>query len=178
MKLLYGEYDGGGLTALAFAAEHVVSAGREGGCVLWRVTASGQLQHVAALQDGSEASSPVVSSLVLTSAADAAVGGGDSDSDVDSDSDRDSGGGSDGGGGVEPAALTVWAGCVDGSVRRWEVGDGTWTQRGTHVRRDPLRAATPRAGGCSPACCSLQPSAARLSHVECHYPRCARRVRF
>ena len=29
------DYDGGGLTAIAFTAEHVVSAGREGGCVLW-----------------------------------------------------------------------------------------------------------------------------------------------
>ena len=38
-KLLHGDHDGGGLTALAFAAEHVVSAGREGGCVLWRAGA-------------------------------------------------------------------------------------------------------------------------------------------
>ena len=35
MRLLHGDYDGGGLTAIAFSAEHVVSAGREGGCVLW-----------------------------------------------------------------------------------------------------------------------------------------------
>ena len=35
MRLLHGDYDGGGLTAIAFTAEHVVSAGREGGCVLW-----------------------------------------------------------------------------------------------------------------------------------------------
>ena len=39
MKLLHGDYDGGGLTALAFDADHVVSAGREGGCVLWRASA-------------------------------------------------------------------------------------------------------------------------------------------
>ena len=39
MKLLHGDYDGGGLTALAFDADQVVSAGREGGCVLWRASA-------------------------------------------------------------------------------------------------------------------------------------------
>ena len=38
-----------------------------------------------------------------------------------------SGGGGEGGG---EGGLTVWAGCLDGSVRRWDVNDGTWTQRG------------------------------------------------
>ena len=44
------------------------------------------------------------------------------------------GGGAGGrGGGGEGGAeggLTVWAGCLDGSVRRWDVNGGTWTQRG------------------------------------------------
>ena len=46
MKLLHGEFDGGGLTALAFESEHVVSAGREGGCILWRVGSEDELQQV------------------------------------------------------------------------------------------------------------------------------------
>ena len=127
MKLLHGDYDGGGLTALAFTAEHVVSAGREGGCVLWRIRSDGQLVQVAALRDGGEEQPPVVSSLVLvlTHAADGSDGGGD----------VGGGGGGGGGEGAAEGCLTVWAGCLDGSVRRWDVSDGTWTQRaaGTDV---------------------------------------------
>lgn len=36
MRLLHGEYDGGGLLAIAFSGGRVASAGREGGAQLWR----------------------------------------------------------------------------------------------------------------------------------------------
>ena len=33
---LHGEFDGGGLTAVAIRGQDIFSAGREGGCIWWR----------------------------------------------------------------------------------------------------------------------------------------------
>eukprot|EP00310_Coccolithus_braarudii_P017137 CAMPEP_0183336136 /NCGR_PEP_ID=MMETSP0164_2-20130417/4205_1 /TAXON_ID=221442 /ORGANISM="Coccolithus pelagicus ssp braarudi, Strain PLY182g" /LENGTH=389 /DNA_ID=CAMNT_0025505605 /DNA_START=105 /DNA_END=1274 /DNA_ORIENTATION=+ len=54
MRLLFGEFDGGGPTAIAFRFGRVVSAGRDGGAREWRLTDAMadkpvQLQHVADL---------------------------------------------------------------------------------------------------------------------------------
>ena len=37
LRLLHGEFDGGGLLAVGIAGECVVSAGRDGGARLWRM---------------------------------------------------------------------------------------------------------------------------------------------
>lgn len=69
MSLLHGEYDGGGLTALAFRDDCVVSAGREGGCRMWRCQ-SDELTEVCVLREAGEFSSAIVSSVVLAGGAD------------------------------------------------------------------------------------------------------------
>ena len=38
MQLLFGQFDGGGLTAVAIAGDRVVSAGRDGGASAWRIS--------------------------------------------------------------------------------------------------------------------------------------------
>ena len=48
MRLLYGEYDGGGLTAVAISGDVVVSAGRDAGARLWKIERD-ELIHVADL---------------------------------------------------------------------------------------------------------------------------------
>ena len=93
MRLLHGDYDGGGLTAIAFQGRLVVSAGREGGATLWKLGSPSdgrpeELQEVARL--GTD--DAVVSAIQLT---------GDLD-------------------GVDEGNVGIWLACLDGVVRKWE----------------------------------------------------------
>lgn len=66
MRMLHGDFDGGGLTAIAIRGERLVTAGRDGNCMLWRVGAASteveELTPVAELSTGAS----IVSTVVLT----------------------------------------------------------------------------------------------------------------
>lgn len=60
MRLLHGDYDGGGLTALAMSGDRVASAGRDGNCQYWRFSGD-ELLPLAELSTGAS----IVSAIVL-----------------------------------------------------------------------------------------------------------------
>lgn len=64
MQMLHGDYDGGGLTALAMRGDRVVSAGRDGNCQLWRVEEE-ELASVSELSTGAA----IVSAIELSGGA-------------------------------------------------------------------------------------------------------------
>ena len=70
MRLLHGDYDGGGLTALAMRGDRVASAGRDGNCQSWRFEGDALLP-IAELSTGASIVSTVV--LAANAAADAAA---------------------------------------------------------------------------------------------------------
>lgn len=92
MRMLYGDFDGGGLTAIALRDGLVVSAGRDGGAKLWRVLQPADDYDSDSGGDGGHQIEPageleadgVVSSVLIC--------GGD-----------------------------VWTASLDGTLRRWEV---------------------------------------------------------
>lgn len=94
MRLLYGDYDGGGLTAIAFRSSLIASAGRDGGCKLWRYASpkDGDPETILEVATIGGENAAVVSSLALT--------GASTDDEI------------------------CWAGCLDGAVRRWELRPG------------------------------------------------------
>ena len=99
MRLLHGDFDGGGLTAVALSGDCVVSAGRDGGARRWRMappTADRpeELQGVAELPTGGA----IVSAIALGGAAAAGEGG------------KDAGDGSQ----------SIWLACLDGRVHRFD----------------------------------------------------------
>ena len=91
MRLLHGDYDGGGLTAIAIDGDYIASAGRDGGAHLWLVgNEPEKLQDRGELRDSGDA---VVSSIVLSAEA------------MDEN-------GAD--------VVRCWTGSLDGVVRCWE----------------------------------------------------------
>jgi WD40 repeat protein len=106
MRLLHGDYDGGGLTAIVLRGDLVVSAGRDGGAALWRIAsksdgAAAELQQVARLHEDGPTKAAVVSAIQITAATGAAEDGRDDDDD-------------------DAQPLCVWLAGLDGLVRRWE----------------------------------------------------------
>mmetsp|Transcript_2726 Transcript_2726/g.7527 ORF Transcript_2726/g.7527 Transcript_2726/m.7527 type:complete len:457 (+) Transcript_2726:58-1428(+) len=91
MRMLYGEYDGGGLTAIAIHGDFIVSAGRDGGARLWHIGPE-KLDDRGELRDSGDAT---VSSIVISS--------------------------SDAEGEGEEPAFGCWTGSLDGIVRYWQV---------------------------------------------------------
>ena len=100
MRLLHGEYDGGGLTSIALSGSFIASAGRDGGARLWHIGRAGEDGDELELQDRGElrdAGDAVVSRTLLS---------------VDDELAQD---GADG-----PGVVRCWTGSLDGVVRCWQ----------------------------------------------------------
>jgi len=66
MRMLHGEYDGGGLLAIAFRGARIISAGREGGARVWRLC----LERDELVPEGELSTGSLASSLYLQKDAD------------------------------------------------------------------------------------------------------------
>jgi len=100
MRLLHGEYDGGGLTSIALSGSFIASAGRDGGARLWHIGRAGEDGDELELQDRGElrdAGDAVVSRTLLS---------------VDDELAPD--------GATGPGAVRCWTGGLDGVVRCWQ----------------------------------------------------------
>jgi WD40 repeat protein len=100
MRLLHGEYDGGGLTSIALSGSFIASAGRDGGARLWHLGRAGEDGDELELQDRGElrdAGDAVVSRTLLS---------------VDDELAQD--------GATGPGAVRCWTGGLDGVVRCWQ----------------------------------------------------------